>query len=99
MSAITVEVFIAGFFSLGTPFIYLGFHKWRANPFTRMFATLTTGFALILAYVWYNIAAELFGWPIATGTIVAVIVYGLIALIEVVMFSVVYYLTFIKRRL
>lgn len=97
MDAITVEIIWSSLFALSTAVIYLKWHKWKVNPFTRAFALLVTGFALILTYVVYNVLAKIFGWFIASGTLVAVLVYGLIAVIETVLFGVVLYLTFVKK--
>jgi hypothetical protein len=63
--------------------IYVGWHAFMRELFTRWLAVTVSALALILAYVGYNVIARYTHWPVASGTIVADLVYGLLATLGV----------------
>lgn len=98
MPLVMVEVSVAALSALGIGVVYAIYHRWWDNPFTRWFASQIAGYGLILLYVGYNVLARWLGWPVASRTIVAVIVYGIIAVIELSGMIVLTYLTVRQRR-
>lgn len=79
MNFLTVEVLISTISFLIMAVVYLYWHEYRMNIFTRLLATLTASFALIMAYVGYNVLAIDFHWSVLSGTWVAYTIYGLLA--------------------
>jgi hypothetical protein len=97
MPLITVEVLIAGVSALVMAVVYGLYHTWWASWFTRWVASLVCGLGLILVYVMYNVIAVLVHWPIASGTIVAELVYGILAV--VMSFGAVVFIVYTRRDL
>lgn len=95
---LTVMVLVAalGFLTMAT--VYLGWHKFRVNIFTWLMATLTLSLAGIMTYVGYNVLAQDFGWPVASGTAVAYAVYTVLACVGTFGAFVFIRETFLKSR-
>lgn len=74
-----VLVYIAALDHIAMAVIYFKWHRWRSNTFTVWLAILVVSFALILTYVAYNVTAALTGLPVASGTWIANLAYGIVA--------------------
>lgn len=81
---VAVLVVLSALFATGLFTVYIGWHRWFSNIFTRFMAYQSFSFALILDYVAYNELAAVFHWPSAREYIVvALAVWAIIASVKI----------------
>lgn len=77
----TILVVIAALDHISMAYIYITTQRWRTNRFTLWITVLTVSFSLILTYAAYNAIAFRVGWPLAVGTWIADLAYGIVAVV------------------
>lgn len=95
-TTLTVEVLISMFGFLTMAVVYVVWHE-KKTVFTWMMMALVGSLAFIMTYVGYNVVAQDLGWPVASGTWIAYLLYGVLATVGT--FGAVVFITLTRQEI